>query len=118
MLRVAAGRRPSRGCSRQVCGLYASIGIAPDPDRLDIVGHRGPDGRGWAEFASPAGPVALGHRRLSIIDPSAAAAQPMACPSGRYHLVYNGELYNYLELRHELQGRGEVFRTQSDSEVL
>jgi asparagine synthase (glutamine-hydrolysing) len=101
-----------------VCGLYASIGIAPDPDRLDIVGHRGPDGRGWREFASPAGPVVLGHRRLSIIDPSDAASQPMACPSGRYHLVYNGELYNYLELRQELQQRGETFRTQSDSEVL
>ena len=101
-----------------MCGIYGSIGFAPDQSRIDIVAHRGPDGRGWQEFSSPAGPVALGHRRLAIIDISDAGLQPMADPSGRYQLVFNGELYNYLELREELRGRGEVFQTETDSEVL
>jgi asparagine synthase (glutamine-hydrolysing) len=101
-----------------MCGIYGSIGFAPDQARIDLVAHRGPDGDGWREFASPAGPVALGHRRLAIIDVSDHGLQPMADPSGRYHLVFNGELYNYLELREELRGRGEVFHTDSDSEVL
>jgi asparagine synthase (glutamine-hydrolysing) len=101
-----------------MCGIYGSIGFAPDQSRIDVVAHRGPDGRGWQEFASPAGLVALGHRRLAIIDVSDAGLQPMADPSGRYHLVFNGELYNYLELREELKGRGEIFQTETDSEVL
>lgn len=101
-----------------MCGLFASIGIAPDPARLDIIAHRGPDGRGWETFASPAGPVALGHRRLAIIDTSDAGLQPMADPSGRFRLIFNGEIYNYRELRAELEAKGEAFRTASDSEVL
>jgi asparagine synthase (glutamine-hydrolysing) len=101
-----------------MCGIYGSIGFAPDQNRIDIVAHRGPDGRGWQEFSSPAGPVALGHRRLAIIDVSDAGLQPMADPTGRYHLVFNGELYNYLELREELRGCGEIFQTETDSEVL
>lgn len=76
--------------------------------------HRGPDGEGY--FSPAGGTVALGHRRLSIIDPSPRAAQPFA--SGRYHLVYNGELYNYVELRTELQKKGIPFHTASDTEVL
>lgn len=101
-----------------MCGLYCSIGFPPDQNRLDLVAHRGPDGRGWREFASPCGPVAMGHRRLAIIDTSDAGLQPMANPTGRFHLIYNGELYNYLELREELKARGEIFRTETDSEVL
>jgi asparagine synthase (glutamine-hydrolysing) len=101
-----------------MCGIFASIGFAPDPDRIDIVAHRGPDGRGWQVFDSPAGPVALGHRRLAIIDTSDAGLQPMADPTGRYHLAFNGELYNYRELREELRAAGEIFTTESDSEVL
>jgi asparagine synthase (glutamine-hydrolysing) len=62
--------------------------------------------------------VALGHRRLAIIDVSDAGLQPMADPSGRFRLVFNGELYNYLELREELKARGEIFQTDTDSEVL
>jgi asparagine synthase (glutamine-hydrolysing) len=103
---------------RSMCGIYASIGYAPDEDRIDCVAHRGPDGRGWKQFTSPAGLVALGHRRLAIIDVSNAGLQPMADPSGRYQLVYNGELYNYLELREELEARGEIFLTETDTEVL
>ncbi|MGI9077735.1 MAG: asparagine synthase (glutamine-hydrolyzing) [Gemmatimonadaceae bacterium] len=76
--------------------------------------HRGPDARGvWAE-----GPVALGHRRLSIIDLSDAGCQPMHYADGRLVLVYNGEIYNYRELRHELEGHGRRFRTGTDSEVV
>jgi asparagine synthase (glutamine-hydrolysing) len=101
-----------------MCGLFGSIGFPPDRARIDIVAHRGPDGSGWLERTSPCGPVALGHRRLAIIDVSDAGLQPMPDPSGRYHLVFNGELYNYLELREELKAKGEVFHTDSDSEVL
>ena len=101
-----------------MCGLFSSIGFDPDPARIDIVAHRGPDGRGWETFTSPAGPVALGHRRLAIIDVSDAGLQPMADTSGRFHLVFNGEIYNYVELREEMRAKGEVFVTESDSEVL
>lgn len=101
-----------------MCGLYGSIGFTPDEARLDLVAHRGPDGRGWRVFDSGAGPAALGHRRLAIIDMSQAAAQPMDDPTGRYTLVYNGEIYNYVELRESLRAQGEIFTTQSDSEVL
>jgi asparagine synthase (glutamine-hydrolysing) len=101
-----------------MCGLYGSIGFSAERARIDLVAHRGPDGSGWLELPSATGPVALGHRRLAIIDVSDAGLQPMADPSGRFHLVFNGELYNYIELRDELKARGEVFHTDSDSEVL
>jgi asparagine synthase (glutamine-hydrolysing) len=101
-----------------MCGLYGSVGFAPDQARIDIVAHRGPDGRGWREFASGAGPVALGHRRLAIIDVSDAGLQPMADASGRYWMVFNGEIYNYIELRDEIRAKGEIFVSASDSEVL
>lgn len=74
---------------------------------------RGPDGEGY--HAAP--PVALGHRRLSIIDLE-GGAQPMSATDGRYWIVYNGEIYNYIELRTELEARGQVFSTHSDTEVL
>jgi asparagine synthase (glutamine-hydrolysing) len=101
-----------------VCGLFASVGFAPDPARIDMAAHRGPDGRGWRVFDSPAGPVALGHRRLSIIDLDERAAQPMPSVDGRLWLIFNGEIYNYLELREELKAQGVRFRTQSDAEAL
>ncbi|MCX7342380.1 MAG: asparagine synthase (glutamine-hydrolyzing) [Hyphomicrobiales bacterium] len=101
-----------------MCGLYGSIGFVPDQARIDIVAHRGPDGRGWREFGSGAGPVALGHRRLAIIDVSDAGLQPMADASGRYWMVFNGEIYNHIELREEMRAKGELFVSVSDSEVL
>jgi asparagine synthase (glutamine-hydrolysing) len=92
----------------------------------DRVAHRGPDGAGLVGLAgeaviysaeSTAWQVALAHRRLSIIDLSLAAAQPMVY-GDRYWLTYNGEVYNYVEIRAELERLGRAFRTQSDSEVV
>jgi asparagine synthase (glutamine-hydrolysing) len=101
-----------------MCGIWCSIGFQPDPMRIDLVSHRGPDGRGWQVFDTVAGPLVMGHRRLSIIDLSNAALQPMQYADGRYWLVFNGEIYNYLELRKTLEASGYFFHTQSDSEVL
>src|SRR4051812_1785082 len=78
------------------------------------VTHRGPDDAGV--FIDPTGAAGLGHRRLSILDLSAAGHQPMADPTGRFHLVFNGEIYNYPELRAELERRGHRFRSQTDTE--
>jgi asparagine synthase (glutamine-hydrolysing) len=84
---------------------------------LRTLGHRGPDGSGtWGDNSKHN--VTLGHRRLSIIDLSDAAAQPMEDSSGRFVLVHNGEIYNYLEIRGELERRGANFRSHSDTEVI
>jgi len=80
----------------------------------DAVAHRGPDGEGYYTD----GGVALGHRRLSIIDLSAAGQQPMQSSDGRYLITYNGEVYNFQELRAELEALGARFRSRTDSEVL
>jgi len=76
--------------------------------------HRGPDDEGFFE----AGPVALGHRRLSIVDLSAAGHQPMIDRASGAALVYNGEIYNHAEIRRELERAGQRFRSRSDTEVL
>jgi asparagine synthase (glutamine-hydrolysing) len=81
----------------------------------DALAHRGPDG--MAQWINPGGIAGLGHRRLAIIDLSASAAQPMHYRS-RYSIVHNGELYNYMELRQQLAGRGYTFTTLSDTEVI
>lgn len=80
---------------------------------MDAIRHRGPDGEG--EFVE--GPIALGHRRLSIID-LATGAQPMANETGEIVVAYNGEIYNFRELRAELQAAGHSFRSTSDTEVI
>jgi asparagine synthase (glutamine-hydrolysing) len=80
----------------------------------DIVAHRGPDGQGHFAF----GPVGLGHRRLSIIDLSDAGHEPMANEDGSVIVVFNGEIYNFKELRAELEGLGHEFHSQTDTEVL
>jgi asparagine synthase (glutamine-hydrolysing) len=80
----------------------------------DAIAHRGPDGEGhWIE-----GNVGLGHRRLAIIDLSPAGHQPMINADHRYVLSYNGEIYNYRELRTDLEAEGVWFRSQTDSEVV
>ena len=89
--------------------------LAPVIERmLAVIAHRGPDGDGT--FVE--GAFALGHRRLSIIDLDDRASQPMLDGTGRYVLTFNGEIYNYIELRAELAALGVGFRTESDSEVL
>src|SRR3954468_338644 len=72
--------------------------------------HRGPDAQ--ATWAGPH--CRLGHTRLAVLDLSAAGCQPMVDPSSRYTLVYNGEIYNFRELRTELEGLGVRFRSQTD----
>jgi asparagine synthase (glutamine-hydrolysing) len=80
----------------------------------DAIKHRGPDGEGqWVHEN-----VGIGHRRLAIIDLSEAASQPMLAEGSRYVLSYNGEIYNYIEIRKELQSLGVKFHSKSDSEVL
>jgi asparagine synthase (glutamine-hydrolysing) len=101
-----------------MCGIFASAGFEPDQRCIDIVRHRGPDGQGWKVFESALGPVCLGHRRLAIIDLDERSNQPMTCDDGRFWLTYNGEIYNFVELRDELTARGATFSTTSDSEVL
>jgi asparagine synthase (glutamine-hydrolysing) len=79
----------------------------------DVLAHRGPDGSGFYRD----GPVGLGHRRLAIID-LVTGGQPMGSDDGTVWLAYNGEIYNFRELRRELEARGATFRTTSDTEVL
>jgi asparagine synthase (glutamine-hydrolysing) len=81
----------------------------------DALAHRGPDGEGL--WQNEAGNVLLGHRRLSIIDLSDAGQQPMHYLD-RYTIIHNGEIYNYVELKEELQKKGYVFRSQTDTEVI
>jgi len=102
-----------------MCGIAGFAGLR-DPARmsamLKTLAHRGPDGEG---IVAPEGePFTFGHRRLSIIDLSPAGSQPMSDPSGRYWINYNGEVYNYVDLRRTLQARGRAFRSQTDTETV
>jgi asparagine synthase (glutamine-hydrolysing) len=82
----------------------------------DAISHRGPNGEGsWSSTSSR---ITLGHRRLSIIDLSDNASQPMHYNNGRYTLVFNGEIYNYIEIRNQLLNKGYKFKSDSDTEVL
>ena len=103
-------------------GIFAYHGAAPPVDTAELLrtreymARRGPDGTG--EWYSTDRRVGLGHRRLAIIDPTPDGAQPMATADGRLWITFNGEIYNYEELRNELLARGVVFRSHSDTEVL
>jgi asparagine synthase (glutamine-hydrolysing) len=107
-----------------MCGIVAvldptrELSLSIVDEMRDRIAHRGPDGARSEIRETPAGLVGLGHRRLAIIDLSDAASQPMADPSGRLSLIHNGEIYNYVELRRELEAAGVEFTTSSDTEVL
>ncbi|HTQ75002.1 MAG TPA: asparagine synthase (glutamine-hydrolyzing) [Burkholderiales bacterium] len=101
-----------------MCGITGAVlpaGAEVDLARaVDCLEHRGPDDKGtWSE-----GGAHLGFRRLAIIDLSEAGHQPMLSPDGRYVIVFNGEVYNFQELRDALEAKGERFRGHSDTEVL
>lgn len=108
-----------------MCGIAGGFWqVPPAPLRQRVEGAlsamrlRGPDHQGYDSHAVRQGTVVLGHTRLSIIDLSSAAQQPMYSADQRFGLVFNGEIYNYLELRAELEKLGVVFYTRSDTEVL
>lgn len=88
------------------------------PEALQAMRRRGPDDQGFELYPSNSGVLALGQVRLSIIDLSSAGHQPMHSRDGRWAIVFNGEIYNYRELRHELQALGHIFITETDTEVL
>lgn len=102
-----------------ICGFIQTRPIGPESEELilamrDAMAHRGPDGAGERRGER----YALGHRRLSIVDLSAAATQPMSNEDGRVWVTFNGEIYNHLPIREELIARGHVFHSRSDTEVL
>jgi len=117
-----------------MCGILGYYSLRPDLDVATLqsmlvaaqntLHNRGPDDRGLENFTIPRGATKsqghlfLGHTRLSIIDLSKGGHQPMHSESGRYVIVFNGEIYNYRELREELKTDGYVFQTDSDTEVL
>ena len=97
-------------------GDAADDGSAAVKRMCDAMRLRGPDAEG--QFSDPDNRIVLGHRRLSIIDLNPRSNQPMVGSSGRLTIVFNGEIYNYRELKRDLEGRGWVFRTGSDTEVI
>jgi asparagine synthase (glutamine-hydrolysing) len=121
-----------------MCGIAALLAPRPVEQAANIVAmcdllrHRGPDGEGYVVFSDRRAQIidrdardfptpslfALGHRRLAIIDRTSAGLQPMADSGGRYWLIYNGEIYNFAELRLELESLGHQFRSNCDTEVL
>jgi len=103
-----------------MCGLAGWISaealVPPEPlirGMIDVIAHRGPDGEGVYRDSG----IALGHRRLAIVELSEAGAQPMHWRD-RYAIVYNGEIYNHPELRTELEAMGHRFSSHSDTEVI
>jgi asparagine synthase (glutamine-hydrolysing) len=105
-----------------IAGIFSYHASSPPVDRdelrriRDHMAARGPDGKG--EWFSDDGRVGLAHRRLSIIDLSDHGAQPMSSSDGKYVISFNGEIYNYRELRQQLEAKGFVFHSDSDTEVL
>jgi len=104
-----------------ICGVLRwSDSLTIDPETVEAMcarlAHRGPDGQGiWSD---PSRRVTLGHRRLAIVDRSEAGAQPMANEDGSVIVTYNGETYNHLELRAELEAKGHVYRSHADTESI
>ncbi len=105
-----------------IAGIFAYLDVAPPVDRAELMrindrlAPRGPDGN--RQWFSPDGRVGFAHLRLAIIDLSEGGAQPKASADGSLVITFNGEIYNYRELRAELQAKGRVFQSESDTEVL
>ena len=125
-----------------MCGIAGYISL--DKERMDVerfkcaintIAHRGPDDFGYALFNTKSEKsqfvedpdniipnfspdLIFGHRRLSIIDLSPSGRQPMSDETENFWIVFNGEIYNYIELREELRSFGHIFRTHSDTEVI
>ena len=104
-----------------MCGIAGIFNLNGEPappvilkKMTDAIAHRGPDGEG--HYIN--GTVGLGHRRLAIIDLSPAGHQPMLTRNGRYAITYNGEIYNFQELRITLESLGHQFHSRTDSEVV
>src|SRR5437667_1968882 len=99
-----------------IAGLYGRDASVRATWMIRQIAHRGPDDEGVWKSAHH--PISLGNRRLKIIDLSSAGHQPMLSDDGRFVLTFNGEIYNYLELRDVLAARGRRCRSKSDTEVL
>ncbi len=100
-----------------MCGIFGfagSLSIEVATICTNRLAHRGPDGQGIRQYRG----AVLGHRRLAILDLTTDGDQPFSDAQGRYHIVFNGEIYNFLELRGELEKQGVHFKSQSDTEVL
>src|SRR5215475_3311922 len=105
-----------------MCGIAGCLVLAAaeEPESGSVrlaaerMAHRGPDDEGFHTDAD----IALGFKRLAIIDPSPGGHQPMRSINGRYYMVFNGEIYNYVELGDQLRREGVALRTASDSEIL
>lgn len=125
---------PSDGCSRSaiarvlplsrgplMCGIVGRAGVAPGPPLSELIqamAHRGPDGVGSFSHRGLEGTFELGHARLAIVDLSSAGIQPMPDESGRFVMVFNGEIYNSASFRDRCIARGHTFKSQMDGEVI
>jgi asparagine synthase (glutamine-hydrolysing) len=105
-----------------MCGIFGELSFGPPVARApllamsDALAHRGPEGAGC--WLAADGAIGLGHRRLAFLDLSPAGAQPMADEHGEHWLTFNGEIYNFPELRQELEALGHLFRSRCDAEVV
>lgn len=101
-----------------MCGILGTLGFI-DEVKFDpgVIWHRGPDGVGTWQAEHSETPAQLGHTRLSILDLSDLGSQPMFSADGRFVFVFNGEIYNFIELREDLERHGHVFQSDTDSEV-
>ena len=98
-----------------MCGIAGLSGRRPDSV---VLGHRGPDGHAWQTVETPRGPFNLLHTRLAIVDLSDAGNQPMSGEDDRFTMVFNGEIYNHLELRDYCRSKGHTFASAMDGEVI
>jgi asparagine synthase (glutamine-hydrolysing) len=102
-----------------ICGIAGNFGSSDRAAQIrqmtSLLKHRGPDG--MSVWSKPENPLALGHSRLAILDLNPRSDQPFHSQDGRYTLVFNGEIYNYTELREELINHGHIFKTSGDTEV-